>query len=274
VGLPEPIRDFFYAYESLGAEPRRTWWGLVVADRRFPHVFDANKACVLEPSPDLTLVEVEGDLEPLLDRNAIGFEHIEFMDLGRESPALDEARVKAGRVRPDVVMRHEGPPDRHGEEEAGRENAGRLVVREEPDPDAEVWRVYRDSRLEFGAGMSDRVLDELVHRDRILLIPSGQRLFVARVEGEVAGFASLISLARVGYVDNVVTLPAFRRRGVASATVTAVVAASAGAGDVATFLLAEEGGRPQALYERLGFRVVARAAGFTWTREGAAPGYL
>jgi predicted GNAT family acetyltransferase len=67
----------------------------------------------------------------------------------------------------------------------------------------------------------------------------------------------------VGYLDNVVTMPPFRRRGVASATVTAAVGASLGSGDRHVFLLAEKDGDPQRLYERLGFRVRSPIESFT-----------
>ena len=67
----------------------------------------------------------------------------------------------------------------------------------------------------------------------------------------------------VGYLDGVVTLPPFRRRSVASATVTAAVGASVANGDALVHLLAEEAGDPQRLYERLGFAVAGRVESFT-----------
>jgi ribosomal protein S18 acetylase RimI-like enzyme len=75
-----------------------------------------------------------------------------------------------------------------------------------------------------------------------------------------------------GYIDSVVTRREFRRRGVASGTVSAAVKASLKARDRATFLLAEAGGRPQRLYERLGFQVIARANGYTRPREPLGDG--
>jgi ribosomal protein S18 acetylase RimI-like enzyme len=94
------------------------------------------------------------------------------------------------------------------------------------------------------------------------------RWFVGSVDGEPAGYASLISLGSTGYLDNVVTVPAFRRRGVARAAVTSAVTASLEGGDAHVFLLAENAGDPQRLYERLGFRVAAPIESFT---RGLAP---
>src|SRR5207247_8046361 len=103
---------------------------------------------------------------------------------------------------------------------------------------------------------------------REVFLPAGMRWFVVSVAGEPAGYASLISLEGTGYLDNVVTMPAHRRRGIASAAVTAAVAASQRAGDDHVFLLAERAGDPQRLYERLGFRVAAPIESFT---RGLAP---
>jgi ribosomal protein S18 acetylase RimI-like enzyme len=102
-----------------------------------------------------------------------------------------------------------------------------------------------------------------VARDRDVSVPAGLRIFAGTIGGEVVGFTSLLSFGGTGYIDNVVTRPAFRRRGVAGATVTRAVQSALAGGDTAVFLFAEDGGKPQGLYERLGFRVQARAIGFT-----------
>ena len=94
------------------------------------------------------------------------------------------------------------------------------------------------------------------------------RIFAGYMDdGRLAGSCSLISMEGAGYVDSVVTVRDLRRRGVASAIVCTAVRASRRAGDRATFLLAELDGRPQRLYERLGFRTIARANGYTRLRS-------
>ncbi|TMA58737.1 MAG: GNAT family N-acetyltransferase, partial [Deltaproteobacteria bacterium] len=61
---------------------------------------------------------------------------------------------------------------------------------------------------------------------------------------------------------NVVTMPAFRRRGVASATVMAAVRTALAEGNELVFLLAERGAPPARLYERLGFGTWAQVETF------------
>ena len=53
MGLPEPVISFCYAASELVPGTRRTPWGFVTVDPRFPSIWDANNATVLEPSPDL-----------------------------------------------------------------------------------------------------------------------------------------------------------------------------------------------------------------------------
>jgi ribosomal protein S18 acetylase RimI-like enzyme len=266
--LPEPIRSFFYAYESLARRVARTPWGLVVTDRRYPDVYDANKAQVLEAAPDLTFEEIRRVLVPMLERDGIAFEHVEFMCLADRMPAAREAQAACGRSRPDVVMAFDA-------DEPPEPRPSQAVVREVTAPDEAFWRSWIDSRLEFGVSMPRTVLDQLLDRDRRVFRRAGMRIFAGFLEGELAGFCSLLSMESAGYIDSVVTRREFRRRGVASATVTAAVTASIKTRDRATFLLAEAAGRPQRLYEGLGFRVIARANGYTRPREPlGGEGYL
>jgi GNAT superfamily N-acetyltransferase len=138
-----------------------------------------------------------------------------------------------------------------------------VAVRPLEQPDDEFWTWYRGTRNEFGNELPDDVVDALVERDRTVFAPRGLRFFEGYLDGERAGFASLISEGRVGYVDNVVTAPRFRRHGVASATVRAAVRAGLEEGLRLIHLLAERGGAPSRLYERLGFREVSGIESFT-----------
>lgn len=261
--LPEPVRSFFYAYESLATRVQRTPWGLVVTDRRYPDVYDANKAQVLEAAPNLTFDDIRRVLVPMLEHDGIGFEHVEFMCLADRMPAAREAQAACGRSRPDVVMAFDGddPPAPPGI------GPSSVVVREVTNPDEPFWQAWIDSRLEFGTPMPRAVLSQLLDRDRSVFRPAGMRIFAGFLDEELAGFCSLLSLEAAGYIDSVVTVKEQRRRGVASATVSAAVTASLRGRDRATFLLAEAGGRAQRLYERLGFRVIARANGYTRPRQ-------
>ena len=254
--LPDPVRLFTYAANELGRFSRRTRWGMVIADPRYPRIWDANNAAVLDPDPDLTAEQIRAELDPILRGAGAPTEHIEVWETTVENPALRALRDEHISRVPDVAMVFDGDSDAvPGEIDLG--------VEELRDLDAGLWRWYRTTLNEFGDPLDDGVLDQLLSRIRDVFLPSGLRWFLVRVDGEPAGYTSLISVAGVGYLDSVVTMPKFRRRGIASATVGAAVRASAEAGDRVTFLLAEEGGEPQRLYERLGFVTTARIESFT-----------
>jgi ribosomal protein S18 acetylase RimI-like enzyme len=226
-------------------------------DERFPDLWDANNATVLEPSPSITVSEIrDALLEPVRQVGA-PTEHIEFWETSAASPALRELRVAGQQRTPDVVMTFGG---------GNRPELGELTavhVEEVTSPGVDFLSWYRSTLNEFGTQLSEAVLDQLVRRAVDVFLPAGMRWFVATLGDRRAGYTSLVSLDGVGYLDNVVTMPAFRKRGVATATVSRAVDAGRDSGDRAIFLLAEEGGGPQRLYERLGFRTTSRVESFT-----------
>jgi ribosomal protein S18 acetylase RimI-like enzyme len=252
--LPDPILAFWYEMEALAQTYDRTPWGVVVSDARYPTIYDANHAGILESAAGLELDAVRNALHPALRTAGATHEHIEVMDVSDPCPAVDALLAEQQRITADVVMRFDG---------GGVEPVSDARVEEVWATDESFRRTYRDSRNEFGEELSGEVVDQLVARDFEVFVPAGLRFFAGLIDGEVAGFTSLIRRGETAYVDNVVTLPEFRRRGVASATVTRALGEAEAQGLSTVFLLAEENGDPQRLYERLGFRVVSRAMGFT-----------
>jgi ribosomal protein S18 acetylase RimI-like enzyme len=253
--LPGTVRDFWYAASALGERYQRTPWGALMTDSRYPLIYDANNATVLERAPDLTIEEVFAALRPALREAGAHDEHIEVWETSVESPVLREIRRLAPAQRADVVMVFDA--------DAPLPDAAVVEIREVAEPDEAFWAWYEPMRAQYGEQMTQPVLDQLAARDRAMFVPAGLRFLVGTVDGQDAGFASLLSLDRVGYIDNVITLPGFRRRGIATATVSAAVRTSLGGGDRTLFLLAEEHGDPQRLYERLGFRVHSRIESMT-----------
>ena len=135
MALPEPIRSFCYAAWELDPGALRTRWGMVTADPRFPLIWDANNACVLEADPTLSPEAIREALHPVLHEAGVSFEHVEFWETSDRIPALRELRLGAAATRPDVVMVFDG----------GRSPAAtsdRVEVLEVTDPD-EKWEAQR-----------------------------------------------------------------------------------------------------------------------------------
>jgi ribosomal protein S18 acetylase RimI-like enzyme len=84
--------------------------------------------------------------------------------------------------------------------------------------------------------------------------------YLARVDGRPAGRCALFSADGLGRVEGVRTLVAHRGRGLAAAVVRRAVGDSLARGNGLTYIYAEPHGAAQRLYDRLGFRTVARSA--------------
>ena len=253
--LPEPVRRFCYAAWGLEAAARRMPWGVVTADADHPLIHDANNACVLEADPTLTPEAIRAALHPLLEDARVAFEHLEFWAASDRIPALRELRLGGTAHPADLVMVFEGARRERGTPPG-------VTVQDVRDPDPSFWPWYRGAFREFDDGLSEPELDQLTDRARTIFHPAGLRWCVGTIDEDRAGYTSVLSLEGVAYLDNVVTMPAFRRRGVASATVMAAVRTALAEGNELVFLLAERGAPPARLYERLGFGTRAQVETF------------
>lgn len=262
MALTPELRAFWEAVNGMSLVVDQHPWGAVVTDARFPMVWDANHASVfVTPGPSLD--EVRSALLPALRTAGAGYEHVECWDLPPDEPLVAELRERLGAADRDLVMVHEGDGTR------GELPPSDAEVREVSGDDDEFWTWYGGTRNAFGTIMTEDVIRQLVVRDREVIASHGARWFVGYLDGQRAGLTSLHRMAGVGYVDNVVTLEPFRRRGVAAAMVEAAVRASREDGVEILHLLAEEGGAPSRMYERLGFRVRHRVVSFTRRLERA-----
>lgn len=244
-----PLVELFAATDDRLDRVNPTWWGAAVSDRRYPLIWDVNYARVEGARPDLTLDEVEEALLPALRESAAAHEHVVLFDPGGSARLLGELEARGHRIGWDTAMELHGPlPEPLPEHR----------VEEVVDADEAFWARQRDAFVHFDV-TEPAALDQLVAWERDVLLPFGKRWFAVRVEDEVAGTGALLMHGATGYVDNVVTFPEARRRGVATAIVGRIVGEAREAGARRTFLLAEQ---PNAirLYERLGFRSVGRVA--------------
>jgi|GEM_PF-751771 GNAT superfamily N-acetyltransferase len=264
MALTAELRAFWETVNGMSLVVDPQPWGAVATDARFPLVWDANHASVFV-APGPSLHDVRSALLPALRAAGAGYEHVECWDLPADDPLVAELRKDHGTEGADVVMVHEGDEARTPMPPSEAE------VHEVDANDDEFWAWYGGTRNSFGGVMTGEVIAQLVRRDREVIATHGARWFVGHLDGRRAGLTSLHHLAGVDYADNVVTLEPFRRRGVAAAMIDAATRASRESGTEVLHLLAEEGGAPSRMYERLGFRVHHRVVSFT-RRLDATPG--
>jgi ribosomal protein S18 acetylase RimI-like enzyme len=255
MALPDPLLGFWQSWYRLSPNPQPTPWGMVITDPRYPLIYDANQGGVLFDLATVGAEEILRGVEPALREAGAAHRHVEFWGVPDPCPAFDAIASASDEHHTDVDMVFEAEPV--------LEPPGDIVVREVDPADRDIRAVFRRTYTMYGDELGDDLVDQMDRRFDSDVIPAGLRMFAAFDGREIAGFVNLLSLDRIGYLDSVVTLPSFRRRGVATAGVLHVVRESLDGGDRLVHLLADEGDAPQRLYERLGFRVAARVRSAT-----------
>ena len=254
VTVPPQVRRFWRALDDLSASVRPTRWGAVVTDGRFPAIWDANYARLDAVPEDVTTDEIERTLLPALAEVGAQVEHVVAFDPDAATGVITDLSSRGHRLSWDLVMTWAEPTP------GGAVEAHAVTVeRIELDPSA--WRDVRAS-LAGPFGIDDGVaLDQLMRLEREVLAPAGKRWFGVRVDGRWVSLAALVVLAGVAYVDNVATDDGHRGRGYASAVTRRIVDVALAERVSTVFLLADPDAEATVrLYERLGFRGVARIA--------------
>jgi ribosomal protein S18 acetylase RimI-like enzyme len=236
--------------DGLFADVRRTPWGAVVTDGRFPRIWDANYARVDHGAPSLD--EVAADLTPALrDVGATAF-HVVAFDPDEAAEVLVALSARGHRLGWDLVM----------QADPGQPPPGLSPARvEELPPGDELWEAVARSLLLFGNEPGEAVA-QLRRIETEVLAPGGKRWFGARDDtGAIVSLAALLQLESVGYLDNIATEPAARGRGLASAVTARAMEEAAAAGAAEVFLLVDPDDAPVvAMYGRLGFGAQGRIA--------------
>jgi GNAT superfamily N-acetyltransferase len=235
--------------DDLHERVERTWWGAVVTDSRFPLLWEANYAAVDAADPDLSLGDVRAALHPALREAGATHEHLWVMQHEATVRLVRDLGAEGHELHWDDLMRHSprapvAAPAHRVEEVAQLDDA--------------FWQRERRALREFGI-TDPAVAEQLLRRQRDVAAPAGKRWFTVPEDGRVAGIGSMFVLGPVAYVDDVVTFPPFRRRGVARSIVGAMLREARAAEAAETFLFTDQPG-PVRLYEGLGFEVVQRVA--------------
>jgi ribosomal protein S18 acetylase RimI-like enzyme len=247
--IPEYVHRFWRALDDRIARVEPTWWGAVVTDARFPRVWDTNYARIDAPAPDLRVAEIATALLPALERVGTETFHVVSFHAEQTTDLLAELSTLGHALSWDVVMDLTEQP-------------GGVAVApvDELASGPELWSRVRASLDLFG--VDPDVAPQLVELDRALTMEGVKRWFGVRDEqGAIVSLAALVELQGVGYLDNVVTFPQARGRGLASALTARLVAeALQGDAEHVTLFADPDDASVVRLYERLGFREAGRLA--------------
>ncbi|MEX2275819.1 MAG: GNAT family N-acetyltransferase [Actinomycetota bacterium] len=237
--------------DAAVAQVTPTSWGAVVTDPTSPEIWDVNYARVESDDPALRLAHIEAETGPALAAAGANRFHVAIMRPGGPIDLLTDLSSRGDRIRWELVMAID----------VTARNTSEDVAITELDPDQVSFdHVLRATNAAFGVDDVDvgRRLRAIDRRMRSL----GKRYFGvsdAIGPGGIAAVAALVPGDGVAYIDDVVTFPHARGRGLASRLVGSVLEEAAVSGASYVYLLADLHG-PVQLYERLGFREVSRIA--------------
>jgi GNAT superfamily N-acetyltransferase len=219
--------------------------------RRLARAYVLNTLYVdAEVDPDQLVAALDDLYGDFLHRRAVVRDDAEG---ARLAPHL---RPRGWLVEHDVYMALRRPRDREA-------TAGLAV-----EVDAPRHRLAEAAGIrEEPYGHDEEVVQQLVAmRGAVGAAVPSTRFFVGRADDVDAAVTTLYSDGTVAQVEDVATLRAYRRRGLARATVSAAIDAAVETGHDFVFIVADDDDWPKDLYGRLGFDPI----GHTWafTRPG------
>ncbi len=212
-------------------------FGFGALDDELTHVWDLNFVWVDDAS-EIAPGGLAAAADRVLGRAGLAHRQIVVADEdGGERLAPGFAALSWSATR-HVLMAHARNPDRPAEAGAA-------------EMDQDALRPFRRAFLE------EDPLDNSPETQRQLLeAPSrhaAMRSFGASVDGRVVSAADLYEDGAVAQIESVMTLKAYRNRGLARAVVLCALAAARADGAALVFLQAEADDWPMHLYRRLGF---------------------
>jgi GNAT superfamily N-acetyltransferase len=246
------LRDFTFRVAERTSSGRL---GQAVLNDRLPRVWSLNYLLADRALPsDVTAGELAEEADRLLGAAGLGHRKVEVLD-GETAARLEAGfRALGWHVERDIVMTHHRAPDRESDTSTVEE----VEASELDDSWAEGTR-------SGPYGVDEDVVRQLVEHKHVLAA-AGARFFAARVDGQIASYCDFYSDGSTGQIEAVMTLEAYRNRGLARAVVTKALEESRAAGDGLTFLLADQEDWPRHLYDKLGFDEVGSVYEFLLRR--------
>jgi ribosomal protein S18 acetylase RimI-like enzyme len=234
--------------EAIVERVEPTAHGELLVDTSLPQVYDRNFLRVRRPgtaaAPELAAEAEESQARhPAIRHRRVNVRGADIAE--RLEPGFVELGWAPERF---VLMVKRGQPDRPGDAPVREVEAQAL---------REAWALAGQS---FGG--SEALIRQMVEHHAGIGRALPTRHFAVEDEGRIVSYCELYSSEGVGQVENVVTLPEYRRRGYARALVTHAADASAAEGNDVTFLVANADDWPYRLYEQLSFEIADRYARF------------
>ncbi|MEP6908819.1 MAG: GNAT family N-acetyltransferase [Actinomycetota bacterium] len=233
--------------DRAAVRKERSRFGIAHLNDELPRVWSSNYLFANENLAEADAEALAGEADRIL--GGAGFTHRKVELVDEEAGARLEPgfRELGWTVQCDVLMVVHRKPDRPTDSSQISE-----VTFEEL---SEAWAAgSRAAPL----GAEEDVVQQLVENKRVVAQAIATRFFAAEVDGQIASYCDLYSDGQTGQIEAVMTLEAYRKRGLARAVVSRALDESRAAGDTMTFLMADRDDWPQELYRKLGFDEIGR----------------
>jgi GNAT superfamily N-acetyltransferase len=246
------LRSFAFRIAERTSQGRL---GQAVLNDRLARVWSLNYLLAeRELGEEVTAGELAEEADHLLGAAGLGHRKVEVLDAEPAARLEPGFRALGWHVECDLVMPHRRPPDRESDTSSVEELEA-----------SELEEVWAEGTRSGPYGADEEVVQQLVEQKHVLAA-AGARFFATWVDGEIASHCDLYSDGSTAQIEAVMTLEAFRNRGLARAVVTKALEESRAAGHDLTFLLADQADWPRHLYVKLGFDGVGSVYEFVLRR--------
>jgi spore maturation protein CgeE len=226
-------------------------YGVAYFYESLPRVWSRNYFVAERDLDEISAELLAAEADRLLGGAGLSHRKIEIYDEGTGASVEPGLRGLGWNVNCDLIMVARGAPDRGADTSPTEE-----VELEALEP------VWAEGIASEPYGREEDVVRQLLENKRIVMGAVETRFFAARVEGQIASYCDLYSDGRTGQIESVMTVDAYRNRGLARAVVSRALEESRAAGNDLTFLMAHRDDWPQELYRKLGFEEVGRIYDF------------
>ncbi len=242
------------ADESLVGRVEPFRFGTALLTDPLPKVWDVNYLRVERPA---TAAELDAEAEAI--HSALGHGHRKLLVEDAELAATLRPELEAlgWEAAENVLMVLRRPPDRRADTSPVREvSPDELRPAQRRGMETEPWASGDDDAVE--QVLAAQYLEGAFHVRRL----------AALVDGEIASYCDLYEDGPIAQVEALMTLEAYRGRGLARAVMSKAVDEALAGGAELVFLVALAEDWPKELWAKLGFDVVGSVWWFQITRDG------
>jgi GNAT superfamily N-acetyltransferase len=240
--------DFIYGIAERAATSKvESPYGVAYLNLDLSDVWGRNYLLATESVDEASAELLSAETDRIMGGAGLTHRKVELIDAAAGDRFAPGFRKLGWRSECDVLMVARRDPDRP----ADASSVDEVTLDELVPAWTDGWHTDRDV-------LGERVIRQLIENKRRLGDVVETRFFAVRVDGEVASYCELYSDGSTGQIENVLTLPRFRNRGLARATVMRALQESREAGHDFTFLIADRNDWPKKLYAKLGFDEVGR----------------